>query len=77
LVRIFGGELLGWGEANCVQQLYHLVLARAALQPFVDGQRARQVMPNRLDRIQGTEWVLEDHLHVVAVAQHGPPVLMG
>src|SRR5581483_7812510 len=70
LVRVLRRDVLRRHEADRVEQLEHAPVDAAARDDAVDPQRPRDVVADRLDRVQRAERILEDHLHLRAVGEH-------
>ncbi len=73
LVRILLRDLVRRHEPDRREQLLH---TRAHVPPgheAVDQERPRDVVVNTLDRVQRRERILEDHLHLRAVADERAP----
>ena len=69
LVRVLRRDLFRRHEPDGVQQLVHALLDLAARDDVVDAQRPLDVVAHGLDRIERVERVLEDDLHLRAVAE--------
>ena len=69
LVRVLGDVALRRHEPDRVEQLVDALVDVCARHDAVDLQRPREVVADRLDRVQRAERVLEDHLHLRPVAQ--------
>src|SRR5262249_3142776 len=69
LVRELRGHLLRRHEADAGEQLVDALVDARRRHDLVDAQRPRDVVADRLDRVERAERVLEDDLHLRAVAQ--------
>ena len=69
LVRVLRGDPLGRHQADRLEQLVHPLFQLSVRHQAVDLQGPRDVVADRLDRVQRPERILEDHLHLRAVAQ--------
>ncbi len=60
----FAAIRVGRHQPDRVEQLVHALFQLPVRDQTMDLQRPREVVADRLDRIQRAERVLEDHLHV-------------
>ena len=73
LVRVLRRDLARRNEADGVQQLVNPLVHLRGRNDAVDPQWSLDVVANRLRRVQRPERILEDHLHLRAVAKNFPP----
>ena len=69
LVRVLRGDPPGRHQADRLEQLVHPLVELSAGDQTMNLEGSRDVVADRLDRVQRPERILEDHLHLRAVAQ--------
>src|SRR5690348_16571178 len=75
LMRVFLDELLRWIQTHTVEQCEDfLCFLPPRLRVTVETERAAQMVAHSMDGVERGEWILEDHLHMAAVApESGAP----
>ena len=72
LVRVLLGDLPRWNEPDRVQQLVDALVDLRGRHDAVDPERSLDVVADGLHRVERPERILEDHLHLRAVAKDVP-----